>query len=149
VFSGRRFLKLRLFYRTEFLKCRFKRQLILPILQGRFSEAGFLGTRYKPFATGGDPQQSRFAVVGIVAQGISDQRQQDRRELLHKLNTFGQAMGSDPLLQAFARSEADAYGLILGDAGKVFDLSQEKDEMRERYGRNTFGQSCLAARRLV
>jgi uncharacterized protein (DUF1501 family) len=39
--------------------------------------------------------------------------------------------------------------LILGDAGKVFDLSQEKDEMRERYGRNTFGQSCLVARRLV
>jgi uncharacterized protein (DUF1501 family) len=37
----------------------------------------------------------------------------------------------------------------LGDAGKVFDLTQEKDEMRDRYGRNTFGQSCLAARRLV
>jgi uncharacterized protein (DUF1501 family) len=39
--------------------------------------------------------------------------------------------------------------LILGDAGKVFDLSQEKDELRIRYGKNTFGQSCLVARRLV
>jgi uncharacterized protein (DUF1501 family) len=39
--------------------------------------------------------------------------------------------------------------LILGDSGKVFDLSLEKDEMRDRYGRNTFGQSCLVARRLV
>jgi hypothetical protein len=123
--------------------------IVLTQPQGRFSEAGFLGTRYKPFATGGDPQQSRFAVEGIVAQDMSDQRQQDRRELLHKLNTFGQAMGSSPLLQALAKSEEDAYGLILGDAGKVFDLSQEKDEIRERYGRNTFGQSCLAARRLV
>jgi hypothetical protein len=123
--------------------------IVLTQPQGRFSDAGFLGTRYKPFATGGDPAQSRFAVEGIVAQGISDQRQQDRRELLHNLNTFGKTMGSDPLLQAFARSEEDAYGLILGDAGKVFDLSQEKDEMKERYGRNTFGQSCLAARRLV
>jgi hypothetical protein len=123
--------------------------IVLTQPQGRFSEAGFLGTRYKPFATGGDPAQTRFAVEGIVAQNISDQRQQNRRELLHKLNTFGQVVGDNPLLQAFARSEEDAYGLILGDSGKVFDLSQEKDEMRERYGRNTFGQSCLAARRLV
>jgi hypothetical protein len=123
--------------------------VVLTQPQGRFSEAGFLGTRYKPFATGGDPAQSRFAVEGIVAQGISDQRQQERRALLHKLNTLGQAMGNNALLQAFAKSEEDAYGLILGDSGKVFDLSQEKDELRERYGRNTFGQSCLAARRLV
>ena len=39
--------------------------------------------------------------------------------------------------------------LILGDAGKVFDLAQEKPADRERYGRNTFGQSCLLARRLL
>ena len=39
--------------------------------------------------------------------------------------------------------------MILGDAGKVFDLTQEKDEMRDRYGRNRFGQACLMARRLV
>ena len=39
--------------------------------------------------------------------------------------------------------------MILGDAGKVFDLSQETDALRDRYGRNTFGQSCLMARRLV
>ncbi len=47
------------------------------------------------------------------------------------------------------RCEEKAYDLILGDAGKVFDLAQEKDDVRERYGRTTFGQSCLAARRLV
>ncbi len=41
-----------------------------------------------------------------------------------------------------------AYGLILGDAKKAFDLSQEKDELRDKYGRNHFGQSCLLARRL-
>jgi hypothetical protein len=123
--------------------------IVLTQPQGRFSDAGFLGTRYKPFATGGDPAQPRFAVEGVVAQGISDQRQQDRRELLHKLNTLGQATGSNTLLQAIAKSEEDAYGLIIGDGGKVFDLSQEKDEMKERYGRNTFGQSCLVARRLV
>ena len=62
--------------------------IVLTEPQGRFSEAGFLGSRYKPFATGGDPAQARFAVEGIVAPGISDQRQHDRRELLHKLDTL-------------------------------------------------------------
>jgi hypothetical protein len=123
--------------------------VVLTQLQGRFSEAGFLGSRYKPFATGGDPAQSRFAVEGVVAEGISDERQQNRRELLHELNTLERAMKSDPQIAALARTEREAYDLILGDGGKVFDLSQEKDEIRERYGRSTFGQSCLAARRLV
>jgi hypothetical protein len=118
-------------------------------LQGRFSEAGFLGARYKPFVTGGDPGQARFAVEGVVAPGITEKRQQDRRELLHKLNTLDHAMPGDAQLAASAQCEKEAYDLILGDAGKVFDLSQEKDEMRDRYGRNTFGQACLMARRLV
>jgi hypothetical protein len=39
--------------------------------------------------------------------------------------------------------------MILGDSRKVFDLSTESDALRDRYGRNTFGQSCLMARRLV
>jgi uncharacterized protein (DUF1501 family) len=123
---------------------------VLTELQGRFSEAGFLGARYKPFATGGDPGANRFMVEGVVAQGISDERQRARREFLHKLNTLEHAMkGGDPRLAALGQCENDAYEMILGDAGKVFDLAQEKDEMRDRYGRNTFGQSCLMARRLA
>ena len=123
--------------------------MVLTEPQGRFSEAGFLGARYKPFATGGDPGQSRFAMEGVVAPGISDQRQRDRRELRHQLDTLDHAMPGDTQLVAAEQCEKQAYDLILGDAGKVFDLSQEKDELRERYGRNTFGQSCLVARRLV
>ena len=123
--------------------------IVLTQPQGRFSEAGFLGPRYKPFATGGDPNQKRFAVEGVVAAGISDKRQARRRGLLHELNTLGHAMKGDPRLNALDRCEEQAYDLILGDAGKVFDLSEEKDDLRERYGRNTFGQSCLMARRLV
>ena len=123
--------------------------IVLTQPQGRFSEDGFLGQRYKPFATGGDPAQARFAVEGIVAQGITDQRQQNRRELLHQLNTLEKVMKDDASLKNLDQTEQQAYELILGDAGKVFDLSQEKDEMRDRYGRNTFGQSCLVARRLV
>jgi len=117
--------------------------------QGRFSEAGFLGGKYKPFATGGDPARTPFAVEGIVAPGISEQRQRDRRDLLQQLNTLGQAMPGDATLQTLYASEAQAYELILGDAGKLFDLTQETNELRDSYGRNTFGQSCLMARRLA
>jgi len=123
--------------------------IVLTEPQGRFSEAGFLGSRYKPFATGGDPAQPRFAVEGIIAPGVSDERQQARREFLQKLDVLGNALAGEPQVQVLKQSERAAYDLILGDAGKVFDLSQEKDELRERYGRNTFGQSCLVARRLV
>jgi hypothetical protein len=123
--------------------------VVLTEPQGRFSEAGFLGQRYKPFATGGDPGQPRFVVEGVIAPGISDERQKSRRELLTKLNTLGTAMNGDASLKALYKSEEQAYDMILGSAGKVFDLSQEKDELRDRYGRNTFGQSCLMARRLV
>jgi hypothetical protein len=123
--------------------------VVLTQPQGRFSEAGFLGSRYKPFATGGNPAQTPFAVEGVVAQGITEKRQKDRRELLHKLDTLGQAAkGSEPL-QAFEQAEGGAYELILGDGGKVFDLAQEKNELRDSYGRTTFGQACLVARRLV
>ncbi len=123
--------------------------IVLTELQGRFSEAGFLGQRYKPFATGGDPNASRFAVEGLVAEGISDQRQRSRRELLHSLDSLGRAMPENPQFRKFDRSEESAYALMFGEARKLFDLSQEKSDLRERYGRNTFGQSCLMARRLV
>jgi len=123
--------------------------VVLTEPQGRFSEAGFLGTRYKPFATGGDPAKTPFAVEGIVAPGISEKRQQDRRDLLHKLDTLGNTIKDDPQLAALEQAEKQAYDMILGDGAKVFDLTQEKDDLRERYGRNTFGQSCLVARRLV
>ena len=122
--------------------------IVLTQPQGRFSENGFLPERYRPFATGGDPAQARFAVEGIVAPGVTDKRQQDRRQLLHQLNTLAKAR-ADAAWKDLDQAEQQAYELILGDAGKVFDLTQEKDEMRDRYGRNTFGQSCLAARRLV
>ena len=123
--------------------------IVLTEPQGRFSEAGFLGPRYKPFATGGDPGQPRFVVEGVVAQNLTDERQRDRRELLRQLSTLGGVTNAGASLDAFAKSSDQAYDLILGDAGKVFDLGQESDEMRDRYGRNTFGQSCLVARRLV
>jgi hypothetical protein len=123
--------------------------IVLSELQGRFSESGFLGPRYAPFATGGDPAQTPFAVQGVITPGITGERQRSRRDLLRALDTLRSAVHGNATLEAFVKAEDQAYELILGESGKVFDLAQESDEMRERYGRNTFGQSCLAARRLV
>jgi len=124
--------------------------VVLTKPQGRFSEAGFMGSRYKPFATGGDPgSKTRFVVEGVVAEGITEERQRARRELLHTMDLLGAAAPQDPRVEAMGRTEKEAYDLILGNAGKVFDLAEEKDDLRDRYGRSTFGQSCLMARRLV
>src|ERR1019366_6684204 len=98
--------------------------IVLTQPQGRFSEAGFLGPRHQPFSTGGDPAQARFVVEGVVAQNISDERQRARRELLRQLNTIGHVANENASLDAFTQSEAQAYDLILGESGQVFDLSR-------------------------
>jgi hypothetical protein len=116
---------------------------------GRFSEDGFLGPKYKAFATGGNPTQQPFAVQGIVAQGISSHHQEQRRDLMHNLDLLGNAMKDDSAVAEFKKCEADAYDMILGEGAKIFDLTQEGNAMRQWYGMNTFGQSCLAARRLI
>jgi uncharacterized protein (DUF1501 family) len=123
--------------------------VVLTRPQGRFSEEGFLGPKYKPFATGGDPSAYRFEVEGIVARGITDDRQKARRELLNKMNTMGSAMRASPQLAVSEDAKKQAYELILGQGKEVFDLSKEKAELRDRYGRHTFGQDCLVARRMV
>jgi hypothetical protein len=123
--------------------------IVLTEGQGRFAEEGFLGPKYKPFITGGDPSRTPFAVEGIIAADITDKRQQDRRELMHNLDTLGIAIPDNTDFITAKKCEDKAYDLILGDARKVFDLTQETDEMRDKYGRTKFGQSCLAARRLV
>lgn len=123
--------------------------VVLTEPQGRTSEGGFLGAKYKPFVTGGDPAKTPFAVEGIVMPGITDLQQRQRRECLDQLNTLRHSASKTPAMQALARSEDEAYDMILGDGAKIFDLSTENETLRERYGKNTFGQSCLVARRLA
>jgi hypothetical protein len=123
--------------------------IVLTRPQGRFSESGFMGLRYKPFATGGKPNAPLFTVEGIIQKGISEERQRNRRDLLHGLETLGRKMEGNPAFEKMDRCEEMAYELILGDAGKVFDVKTEDPKLRERYGRNDFGASCLIARRLV
>ncbi len=116
---------------------------------GRFSEEGFLGPAYKPFATGGDPSGPRFEVQGIVNRGIDDGRQKARRELADDVNVMGYGLANVSEMTSAETARQKAYGLILGRGRDVFNLDNEPAELRERYGRNTFGQECLAARRMV
>jgi hypothetical protein len=116
---------------------------------GRFAEEGILGPLYKSFATGGDPNGKSFNVEGIISAMITEQRQANRRALLHSVDALGAALPANTDFATLNETEKKAYELILGDARKVFDLSLEPDALRDKYGRNKFGQSCLAARRLV
>lgn len=118
--------------------------------QGRFSEAGFLGDKYKPFSTGGDPTKVPFAVEGIVAKGISEERQRGRRALLNRIDSLARELDGSPVIEQMQKNRQEAYSLILGEAKKAFDVTTESDELRAAYGRNSqLGQSCLIARKLV
>jgi hypothetical protein len=123
--------------------------VVLTRPQGRFSEEGFLGPMHKPFVTGGDPNAARFAVEGVVSGTISDERQTARRDLCERLDTMSAAMESHPQIAEAIQAKQQAYDLILGEGKDVFDLAKEDSRLRDRYGRNTFGQECLAARRMV
>ena len=80
------------------------------------SEEGFLGPNFKPFATGGDPNAARFEVEGVVARGITDDRQKARRELLGKMDTMASTMAGHPGVIAAKEAKEQAYELILAES---------------------------------
>ena len=126
--------------------------VILTRAKGRFSEVGFLGPEAAPLVTGGNPNLARFSVDGIVPpSGISQERAQDRFDMLAELDAWRPASKSANAARAAAFDIAgkEARRIAEGDAAKVFDLSLEPTELRDRYGRTEIGQSLLAARRLV
>jgi hypothetical protein len=124
--------------------------IMVPNSLGRFSEAGFLGAQHKAFATGGDPGSADFRVGGLVPpKGMDPARMQERRALLQSVDGFAREVDRVSRYGKMDEYQGKAYDLILGEARQAFDLATESDAMRDRYGRNKFGQSCLLARRLV
>ena len=124
--------------------------VILPSGGWWIGSPGFLGHKYEPYATGGDPNQKGFMAQGMnLASGITPERSQGRRALLQDVDSLAKELDKEQLFDKMDSFQQKAYGLVLGDAKQAYDLSQEKDELRDRYGRNHFGQSCLLARRLV
>ncbi len=123
--------------------------IVMTESKGRFSEIGFLNPKYKPLVTGGDPNAGVFAVEGIVNAAVTKDQQKKNREFLVSMDSLGGVLPQNVNFDKFEQSGDEAYELITGEAGSVFDLGRESKETRELYGRNWFGQSCLAARRMV
>lgn len=109
----------------------------------RFNEGGFLGNEYKSFDTGGAPEKAEYEVEGIVNKFVTKERLNQRMSLL---NGFEHS----PMEKAKIDSLRDInMEFIWGESREVFNLSNEPDSVRKRYGNNRLGQSCLVARRLV
>ena len=109
----------------------------------RFNEGGFLGNAYKSFDTGGAPEKSEYEVEGLVNKYISKGRMNQRMGLLKDFEKM-------PVDKTKIDSLRDInMEFIWGDSREVFNLANEPDSIRERYGKSRLGQSCLVARRLV
>ena len=84
-----------------------------------------------------------------LLDGLTPNRVTDRRALLSLVDDVPrqlEAAGIDAWDQTFQR----AYGLLMNAQSRAaFDLTAEKQNIRDQYGQTTFGQSCLLARRLV
>lgn len=112
--------------------------------------AGFLGPKYDPWLIKSDPNSKNFKVEEVnLPPGIAIERLAQRRSLLQSLGKISDHLekgGSSGLDE----QRRQAYSMLLSrKVAKAFDIHEEPDSMRDRYGRHMFGQSLLMARRLV
>ena len=113
--------------------------------------AGLLGRKADPWYVYSDPNSPNFRVEGLtLPQGLSSQRLDQRHRLLGAITQGQSAVEPVTNVAALGDYYERAFDLLSSDATRrAFDLSQEPAALRAQYGRNTFGQSCLLARRLV
>ncbi|MCA9179042.1 MAG: DUF1501 domain-containing protein [Planctomycetales bacterium] len=114
-------------------------------------KAAYLGASCNPFSPESDPNSDGFQVRNLKLPGRVDGGRLDRRRsLLGQLDQIRRDIdlkGDIDGLDSFYR---DALTMVTNDrATRAFDIKQEDDKLREQYGRNDLGQSCLLARRLV
>jgi hypothetical protein len=122
----------------------------------RMSRSGgpnFLGARYAPFVVPDDPNGEGFRVRDVaLPKGLAELRFGSRRELrvlVDRLKRIDDKVAGDPVL-ALDDYYRQGYDLVTSpEAQKAFDIHSESDTVRESYGRNSFGQRALLARRLV
>jgi hypothetical protein len=112
--------------------------------------AGYLGSAHEPFFLNADPARPDFKVADLeVPAGESRSRMDARKRLLQQVDEL-QRRTETRSTQMHDASYERAFRLLTSpEAKKAFDLTKEKDTLRDRYGRNTFGQSLLMARRLI
>lgn len=117
---------------------------------GKGGSAGFLGKAYDPYRLYQDPNQPIELDDLTLRKEIQPERLKDRFELRKGLNKslpeLEKALNNTALDQHYEK----AYDLVLsGQARDAFDLEKEPSDVRDRYGRTTFGQGALLARRLI
>ncbi len=106
--------------------------------------AGDLGQQYEPLD--GVNVNGKFS----LPTGVEVPRLQDREQLRTQLDLFRRQLDTSPGFQQQDRYTQEAFELVLGgSAQKAFNLDEESDDVRNRYGRDSLGQKALLARRLV
>lgn len=117
----------------------------------RYAQAGYIGGAFKPFSIGSDPNRKGFQVKSLrLPTGMTVDRLENRRKWLESLDSLKHTMSDNAELKVLDEFYQRSYDMISSpNASKAFDLATEDDKLRDRYGRNTMGQSCLLARRLV
>ncbi|MFO0871609.1 MAG: DUF1501 domain-containing protein [Pirellulales bacterium] len=114
-------------------------------------KAAYLGASFNPFSPDSDPNSDGFQVRNLRLTSRVDLARLDRREhLLGQLDTIRRDIDTKGDITGIDTFYRDALGMITNDkAQKAFDVRAEEPRLRDEYGRNDLGQSCLLARRLV
>jgi len=119
---------------------------------------GFLGPRFAPLIVGSRPQEDGvFATddggLGVenldLPRGLSSDRARERLDLLNDLQAEFREARPGIATSSHQNAYERAQRLMRESAARAFKLSEEKEPLRDRYGRSRFGQGCLLARRLV
>jgi hypothetical protein len=120
-------------------------------LQPGYFGGNWMGPQYDPLQTGGDPNHKDFKVQNLdLARGLTVQRLEDRRALVHTLDRMSRTIDSNRQFVAQDQFDQAAFDFVAGArAREAFDISREEAKVRDLYGRHTWGQSALLARRLV
>jgi hypothetical protein len=113
--------------------------------------AGFLGKQWEPERFVGDPALPGYQIAGLALSGdLTTIRIDRRRDLVSQLNRSFDRGHRSEAVDTWDRLSLQAFDLVTsGKARAAFDLSKETEKTRDRYGRYTWGQSCLLARRLI
>ena len=121
-----------------------------PSFTWELGKSAFLGGRFESFKAG-DPSQPNYKVQDVSPAEAMTARSIERRgKLLDAVDGLAKKVQANDQIQTYDEFRGRAAAMILsGDARKAFAIEQETDRLRDRYGRTTFGQSCLLARRLV
>jgi hypothetical protein len=114
-------------------------------------DAGFLGRSADPWSILCDPNSPNFEIPGLASPGeVSPLRLRNRLTLLEQVNRSLDAAERGPAVDRFDVRSRQALDLLrAGQARAAFNLDKEPPVLRDRYGRNRWGQSVLLARRLV